>query len=78
MLPEASQGLFSKRYEHTKIGGSPIYIQGDETPTGDGWEFLYQMNGRDLPFYINLGDVGRAYVFINTILHEGRMLWQCG
>lgn len=76
-LPEPAQDQYCQTYGQTKMGGTPIYIQGDETPQGIGWKFLLQINSRDVPFYINLGDAGKAYVFINSEIHEGRMFWQC-
>jgi uncharacterized protein YwqG len=76
-LPEEIQEQFRYPYAKTKIGGTPIYIQGEETPPGEGWEFLLQINSRDVPFHIDLGDVGKAYIYLNNALNEGRMLWQC-
>lgn len=65
--------LFGK----TKIGGTPLYIQGEELPEGGEWVPLLQINSSDVPFYINFGDSGSAYIFINKQANEGRMLWQC-
>ena len=61
----------------TKIGGTPVYIQDEEYPQGKGWLPLLQINSNDVPFDINLGDCGTAYIYINTEGTEGRMLWQC-
>lgn len=76
-FPEQAQEQYYKTYGRTKIGGTPIYIQDEETPKGKGWEFLLQINSKDVPFYINFGDAGKAFIFLNKDLNEGRMLWQC-
>lgn len=62
------------RHARNKLGGTPIWLQGDEAPSGDGWRFLFQFSAD----YIGheLGDGADCYGFI----HEdgrGAFLWQC-
>ncbi|MBL0319308.1 MAG: DUF1963 domain-containing protein [Alphaproteobacteria bacterium] len=61
-----------------KIGGTPLFIQGDESPEGDDWVLLLQLDSTQLPFEINFGTCGVAYAFINTNGDKGKFLWQCG
>ena len=56
------------------LGGTPRWLQGDETP-GDGWRLLAQLT--DGHGY-NFGDAGIAYVFVSPDGTRGRFLWQCG
>ena len=59
------------------IGGEPFWLQSDETP-GDGeWRFLMQIDSATVPFEINFGDAGVAYVFAKTSGTEACMFWQC-
>jgi hypothetical protein len=57
-----------------KIGGTPLYLQGRETPPGDGWNFALQFTagwaGREL------GDGAECYVFTRED-GSGAFLWQC-
>ena len=60
-----------------KIGGIPVFLQGEEFPDGDDWVLLLQLDSTRVPFYINFGDSGIAYVFINKNGNKGKLLWQC-
>ena len=64
--------------EGNKIGGTPGFLQGDEFPdeTHD-WRLLLQLDSCGLPFSVNFGDAGIAYVFVTADGTEGRFLWQC-
>jgi len=75
--PEDQQGKYYEMFARTKIGGTPMFIQGEEFPEGEEWMPLLQINSGDVPFDINFGDSGTAYIFINKKGNEGRMLWQC-
>lgn len=64
-----------------KIGGDPLWIQGDETPTcecGARMSFVCQLEccgGGG----INFGDVGVGYAFVcPECSDQARFLWQCG
>lgn len=63
--------------EGSKIGGSPIFLQYDEFPAGGDWRLLMQLDSTNVPFFINFGDAGIAYAFIDQAGRKGKMLWQC-
>jgi hypothetical protein len=62
------------------VGGSPGWIQGDETPDctcGSQMRFVLQLEPRG-GGGINFGDGGLGYAFIcDTCQAEARFLWQC-
>jgi uncharacterized protein YwqG len=64
-----------------KVGGRPVWIQGDETPScecGETMVFVAQLEchgGGD----INFGDAGAGYAFVcPRCSHSAKFLWQCG
>lgn len=65
--------------EGSRIGGTPEFMQGEEFPEPkEEWRFLAQFDSCSLPFDVNFGDAGIAYVFINKTASKGKFLWQCG
>lgn len=65
--------------EGSRIGGVPEFMQGEEYPEPkQDWIFLAQLDSCSLPFEVNFGDAGIAYVFVNKSATEGKFLWQCG
>ena len=60
-----------------KIGGTPLFIQGEEYPAGGPWRLLLQLEMMELPFFINFGDAGSGYSFVSDDGEKGRFLWQC-
>ena len=63
----------------SSLGGTPRFMQGEEYPGPENeWRFLAQLDSCSLPFEINFGSAGIAYVFINMAATEGKFLWQCG
>ena len=63
-----------------KVGGNPLWIQGDETPScacGSRMQFLLQIEeGSEGRF--NFGGAGAGYAFIcQQCPSEARFLWQC-
>ena len=64
-------------YEEVKIGGTPVFIQGEEYPAGDGWRLLLQIDSASVPFYVNFGDTGTGYAFLSADGRSGKFLWQC-
>ena len=65
--------------DYSRIGGCPEFMQGEEYPAPkEEWKFLMQIDSSTLPFEINFGDAGIAYVFINNKANMGKFLWQCG
>jgi uncharacterized protein YwqG len=63
--------------EGNKIGGAPGFLQGDEIPFSKPWHLLLQLDSARVPFWINFGDAGIGYAFLNEHGTEGRFLWQC-
>jgi HEAT repeat protein len=57
-----------------KLGGTPLFLQGEESPPGDGWSFAFQFSaawaGREL------GDGAACYGFVRDD-GAGAFLWQC-
>lgn len=68
---------YAAALDGNKVGGTPIFLQGDEFPEGDDWRLLLQLDSTRVPFYVNFGDAGIAYAFINTKGTSGKLLWQC-
>jgi uncharacterized protein YwqG len=65
--------------EGSRLGGTPEFMQGEEYPEPkEEWKFLAQLDSCTLPFEVNFGDAGIAYVFVNQSATEGKFLWQCG
>jgi hypothetical protein len=60
-----------------KVGGTPMFIQGDEFPPAGPWNLLLQLDSTCVPFFINFGDAGVGYVFLSLDGKQGRLLWQC-
>lgn len=56
------------------VGGKPAWLQPDETP--EGFSFLFQIDSTNLPFWVNFGDAGVGYAFIDHTNGEGRFLFQ--
>lgn len=63
-----------------KLGGAPLWIQGDETPScacGQPMAFVCQLESRG-GGGINFGDAGAGYAFAcSRCDDEARFLWQC-
>lgn len=75
--PEAQQEHYAQVLAGNKIGGSPGFLQGDEFPQPGDWKLLLQIDSTTVPFYVNFGDAGIGYAFIDQDEQEGRFLWQC-
>jgi uncharacterized protein YwqG len=60
-----------------KVGGAPIFLQGDEFPDDGEWRLLLQLDSVNVPFSVNFGDAGIAYAFIDPAGRTGKLLWQC-
>ena len=57
-----------------KIGGSPVFVQYDQTPKG-GYDLLLQLDST-APFWINFAGAGVGYIFISKDRTIGKFLWQ--
>ena len=77
ILSEEQAGEYHDALLKNKLGGSPMFLQGDEFPIPEPWHLLLQLDSVDVPFWINFGDVGIGYAFINQSGTEGKFLWQC-
>ncbi|NVK86408.1 MAG: DUF1963 domain-containing protein [Cytophagia bacterium] len=60
-----------------KFNGEPVFIQGDEYPSNDKWNLLIQLDATNVPFYVNFGDAGVGYGFINETKNKAKFIWQC-
>ena len=60
-----------------KFNGEPVFIQGEEFRARDGWRLLIQLDSTNIPFYINFGDAGVGYGFINEKEDSAKFIWQC-
>ena len=61
-----------------KIGGTPQFLQRDEFPDESGdWKLLLELDSNTELFYVNFGDSGIGYAFINEQGTKGKFLWQC-
>jgi hypothetical protein len=76
-LPEEQASDYRHTLTGNKIGGTPGFLQGDELPIPEPWYLLLQLDSATVPFWINFGDAGIGYAFINRAGTEGRFLWQC-
>lgn len=83
-LPEASRPSDDEAFEAyilplegNKVGGTPAFLQGDEFPEGTGWRLLLQLDSTAVPFFVNFGDAGIGYAFLDADARAGKFLWQC-
>lgn len=77
-LPDKERELARGVLEECKVGGTPVFLQGDEIPFNGDWQFLLQIDSGSTPFHVNFGDVGIGYGFMNCDGTEAKFLWQCG
>ena len=77
-LPEAQATAYRESLIGNKLGGTPGFLQNDELPFPEPWHLLLQLDSTRVPFWINFGDAGIGYAFINGKGTEGKFLWQCG
>jgi uncharacterized protein YwqG len=66
------------KLDENKIGGTPVFMQGDEFPFQGNCRLLLQLDSCSVPFYINFGDAGVGYAFLNEAGDQAKFLWQCG
>lgn len=76
-LSEDQIEQYYAKIEGNKVGGVPRFIQDDELPFSEAWSLLMQLDSTTVPFYINFGDCGIGYVFLNHDGSQAKFLWQC-
>ena len=76
-LPSEQVLVYRTTLEGNKLGGSPGFLQFDELPFSEKWQLLLQLDSTKIPFWINFGDAGVGYLFLNEAGKEGKFLWQC-
>ncbi len=76
-LPPDDIKRYRSAIEGNKMGGAPAFLQGDELPFAQPWHLLLQLDSTSVPFWINFGDAGIGYAFIDAEGKHGRFLWQC-
>jgi len=74
-MEEPEKAEYRKQIHGKKIGGVPHFFMGDEWPDGD-WKLLLQMDGDELPFVLELGDLGTLFAFITSDFKQGGLLVQ--
>ncbi len=77
-LPDEQARAYRGSLSGNKLGGTPGFLQADELPIADPWYLLLQLDSAQVPFWINFGDAGIGYAFINHAGTDGKFLWQCG
>ena len=77
-LPNADVQGATGRLDENKIGGTPVFMQGDEFPFDGKCRLLLQLDSCSVPFYINFGNAGVGYAFLNEVGDQAKFLWQCG
>jgi Domain of unknown function (DUF1963) len=74
----AEPGAATGRLDENKVGGTPAFMQGDEFPFEGTNRLLIQLDSCSVPFYVNFGDAGVGYGFLNEAGDRAKFLWQCG
>jgi hypothetical protein len=76
-MPDEQTDVYWEALKGNKLGGVPLFLQGDELPVPEPWHLLLQLDSAQVPFWINFGDAGMGYAFMNRAGTEGMFLWQC-
>jgi len=76
-MPDEHIRVYQRTLGGNKLGGTPGFLQSDELPIPEPWYLLMQLDSARVPFWINFGDAGVGYAFINRAGTEGKFLWQC-
>lgn len=73
---ELTPHTFDEEDLQSRVAGEPLWLQYDETPDEGNWSFLAQIDSV-VPFYVNFGDCGVAYVLVREDGQHARFIWQC-
>ena len=49
-MSEEEAKAVTGKLDENKIGGTPVFMQGDEFPFNDGWQLLLQLDSCSVPF----------------------------
>jgi len=75
--PEEQWEKYASALHGNKLGGTPIFLQGDEFPGPGSWRLLMQLDSTRVPFSVNFGDAGVAYAFLSADGATAKFFWQC-
>lgn len=75
-LPTADRDRYVERIDGDKIGGTPLFFQGDDRPDGGPWRLLLQLDSNWVPFHLDLGASPRLFAFVSEAGAQGRLLVQ--
>jgi hypothetical protein len=75
-LPSVERDRYVEQTDGTKIGGTPLFFQGDQWPDGGPWRLLLQLDSNWVPFHLNLGAAPRLFAFVAENGSRGRLLVQ--
>ena len=76
-MSDIDNDIEAKGFSENKLGGTPIFLQGDFFPYEDSSQFLFQFDSCSVPFYINFGDAGVGYAFMNREGTGAKFFWDC-
>jgi uncharacterized protein YwqG len=76
-LPKDESDAVMGKLDENKIGGTPVFMQGDEFPFDGDCRLLLQLDSCSAPFCVNFGDSGVGYAFLDEAGSQARFLWQC-
>jgi len=78
-FPDSQRQQYREKLSGNKLAGVPGFIQPDEFPFSLGTsQLLLQLDSGKTPFYVDFGDVGVGYLFVEKGSGRARFLWQCG
>ena len=78
-LPESQHDQYCDSLSGNKLAGVPGFIQPDEFPFLEKRsQLVLQLDSGRVPFYVDFGDIGVGYLFVEKGGNTGRFLWQCG
>jgi len=77
-MSEEEAKAVTGKLDENKIGGTPVFMQGDEFPFPGRCRLLLQLDSCSVPFSINFGDAGVGYAFLSEAGDQAKLLWQCG
>ncbi|MFI6151447.1 hypothetical protein ACIBCA_01980 [Kitasatospora sp. NPDC051170] len=75
-LPSADRDGYLDRIDGDKIGGAPLFFQGDDRPDGGPWRLLLQLDANWVPFRLTLGASPRVFALVSEDGAQGRLLVQ--